>query len=37
MLIIHAAGQRNPATVAVPTSLMYVHDFVAAQIRNLAP
>jgi hypothetical protein len=37
MLLIHAAGQQHAETVAVPTSLMFVHDFVAAQLRNLAP
>jgi len=36
MLIIHAAGQTNPAIVASSTSLMFVHDFVAAQIQALA-
>lgn len=37
VLLIHAAGQQDAKTVAAPTSLMFVHDFVAAQIRNLAP
>jgi hypothetical protein len=32
-LLIHAAGQTNAAIVASPTSLMFVHDFVAAQIQ----
>ena len=36
LLLIHAAGQTNAATVASPTSLMFVHDFVAAQIQALA-
>ena len=36
LLIIHAAGQNNAVTVASPTSLMFVHDFVAAQIQALA-
>jgi len=36
LLIIHAAGQNNEVTVASPTSLMFVHDFVAAQIQALA-
>jgi hypothetical protein len=36
VLLIHAAGQQTPATVTAPTSLMFVHDFVAAQIRYLA-
>ena len=35
MLLIHAAGQQEPKTVATPTSLMFVHDFVAAQIRAM--
>jgi hypothetical protein len=37
VLLIHAAGQQSAATVTAPTSLMFVHDFVAAQIRDLAP
>jgi hypothetical protein len=36
LLLIHGAGQNNAATVASPTSLMFVHDFVAAQIQALA-
>jgi hypothetical protein len=36
LLLIHAAGQANAATVASPTSLMFVHDFVAAQIQAVA-
>jgi hypothetical protein len=36
LLLIHGAGQDNAATVASPTSLMFVHDFVAAQIQTLA-
>lgn len=36
-LLIHSAGQQAPATITAPTSLMFVHDFVAAQIRDLAP
>ncbi len=36
LLLIHAAGQTNPAIVASSTSLMFVHDFVAAQIQALA-
>jgi arylsulfatase A-like enzyme len=34
-LLIHAAGQNKPQTVSAPTSVMYVHDFVAAQIKAL--
>jgi hypothetical protein len=36
LLLIHAAGQTNAAIVASPTSLMFVHDFVAAQIQAAA-
>jgi hypothetical protein len=35
-LLIHAAGQTTATTVASPTSLMFVHDFVASQIEALA-
>ncbi len=35
VLMIHAAGQQAPHTVGAPTSLMYVHDFVAQQIQLL--
>jgi hypothetical protein len=35
-LLIHAAGQTNAAIVASSTNLMFVHDFVAAQIQALA-
>jgi len=35
VLLIHTPGQQSPATVAAATSLMYVHDFVAEQIRAL--
>lgn len=33
MLMIHAPGQNTAVTVTAPTSLMHVHDFVAAQIQ----
>jgi hypothetical protein len=36
LLLIHAAGQTDAAVVASSTSLMFVHDFVAAQIQALA-
>jgi hypothetical protein len=36
LLLIHAAGQTSAAVVASPTSLMFVHDFVAAQIQAVA-
>lgn len=35
LLIIHTAGQQNAETVAAPTSVMYVHSFVAEQIQAL--
>jgi hypothetical protein len=35
-LLIHAAGQTNAAIVSSPTSLMFIHDFVASQIQALA-
>lgn len=35
-LLIHTAGQTNGAVVASSTSLMFVHDFVAAHIQALA-
>jgi hypothetical protein len=34
VLMIHAPGQQTAETVAAPTSLMYVHDFVAAEIEG---
>jgi hypothetical protein len=36
VLLIHAAGQRDAQIVTEPTSLMFVHDQVAAQIQALA-
>jgi len=33
LLMIHTPGQDNPGTVSEPTSLMLVHDTVAAYIR----
>ncbi|HEY1803780.1 MAG TPA: sulfatase-like hydrolase/transferase [Terracidiphilus sp.] len=35
LLLIHAAGQSDAKTEASPTSLMYVHDFVASQIQAI--
>ena len=35
VLLIHAAGQRSPQTVSTPTSVMYVHDAVAADIQSI--
>jgi hypothetical protein len=36
VLMIHAPGQRSAETVAKPTSVMYVHDAVAADIQSLS-
>jgi hypothetical protein len=36
VLMIHAPGQKSAETVAKPTSVMYVHDAVAADIRALS-
>jgi hypothetical protein len=36
VLLIHVAGQQSAETVTAPTSLMYVHDFVVAQIKAMA-
>ncbi|HZP05275.1 MAG TPA: sulfatase-like hydrolase/transferase [Terracidiphilus sp.] len=36
VLLIHAAGQHDPKTVADPTSMMFVHEEVAAQIQAIA-
>ena len=36
VLLMHTPGEQNAATVAAPTSLMVVHDFVAAEIRRMA-
>ena len=36
VLLIHAPGQQGPQTVTAPTSVMFIHDFVADQIRALA-
>jgi hypothetical protein len=35
VVMIHAAGQQNPKTVSTPINLMFIHDFVAAEIRSL--
>lgn len=35
LLLIHQAGEQDAKTVAAPTSLMFVHDFVAAKIQGL--
>ncbi len=36
VLLIHTAGEQSAATVTASTSLMFVHDFVATQIRSMA-
>jgi hypothetical protein len=36
VLLIHTPGQQSPATVSAPTSVMYIHGFVATQIKSLA-
>jgi hypothetical protein len=36
VLLIHAPGQESAQTVALPTSLMIVHDEVAAEIESIA-
>lgn len=36
VLMIHAPGQQNPGAVTNPTSLMFVHDFVAGQLQAMA-
>jgi hypothetical protein len=36
VLLIHTAGEQKANTVTAPTSLMFVHDFVAEQIESLA-
>jgi membrane-anchored protein YejM (alkaline phosphatase superfamily) len=36
LLMIHTPGQQSAKTIAAPTSLMYVHDAVAAEISALA-
>ncbi|MGO8758270.1 MAG: sulfatase-like hydrolase/transferase [Terracidiphilus sp.] len=36
VLLIHAAGQKTAETVTTPTSLMFVHDYIAAHIQSLA-
>jgi Sulfatase len=36
LLMIHAAGQQKGETIAAPTSLMFVHDEVAAEIKAIS-
>ncbi len=36
VLLIHAPGQQGAITMTAPTSLMFVHDFVAAQVQKMA-
>jgi hypothetical protein len=35
LLMIHSPGQQNAKTVTAPTSVMYIHDAVAAEIRAM--
>jgi hypothetical protein len=36
VLLIHTPGQQTPRTVTAPTSVMYIHDFAAAEIGAIA-
>jgi hypothetical protein len=36
LLIIHAPGQQDAGTVSAPTSIMHVHDAVAAEIQAIS-
>jgi hypothetical protein len=36
VLLIHTPGQQSPATVTAPTSLMFIHDLVAGEIKSMA-
>ncbi len=36
VLLIHLPGQQVPRAVSTPTSVMYIHDFAAAEIRAIA-
>jgi hypothetical protein len=36
LLLIHSPGQQSPKTVIAPTSVTYIHDRVAAEIRAIA-
>jgi Sulfatase len=36
LLVIHDPGQSRPGTVVAPTSIMHVHDAVAAEIKAIA-
>lgn len=35
VLLIHSPGQQNAETVTAPTSVMHIHDVVAAQIQKM--
>jgi Sulfatase len=35
VVMIHTPGQQSPETASAPTSLMFVHDFVAGRLRAL--
>jgi hypothetical protein len=36
LVMVHAPGEQDPRTVAAPTSVMFVHDAVAREIRAIA-
>lgn len=36
VLLIHTPGQQDSRTITAPTSVMYIHDFVAAEIGTIA-
>jgi hypothetical protein len=36
LVMVHAPGERDPRTVAAPTSVMFIHDAVAQEIRTIA-
>ncbi|HUA92451.1 MAG TPA: sulfatase-like hydrolase/transferase [Terracidiphilus sp.] len=36
LVLVHAAGQENAETVTAPTSLLFIHDRVAAEIKAIA-
>jgi Sulfatase len=36
LVMVHAPGEQDPRTVAAPTSVMFIHDAVAQEIRTIA-
>jgi hypothetical protein len=36
LVMVHAPGEQDPQTVAAPTSVMFIHDAVAQEIRTIA-